>query len=163
MQTLTVKEVMTASPVMIKPTQTVKEAASIMKENDCGVLPVGTPTKVLGMLTDRDIAIRLVAEGKDALKTQVQDIMSKQAFMCEESDSLENAAEHMRKHDVSRLIVCDANLVTGIVTLACLLRNKGDRRRSDKVLHELLGRKKPEKKQAVEMATAGAGCESCDA
>lgn len=162
MQALTVKEVMTADPVMVKPTQTVKEAADIMKENDCGVLPIGTPTKVLGMLTDRDIAIRLVAEGRDASKTQVQEIMSRQVFMCEENDSLETAAEHMRRHDVCRLIVCDANLATGIVTLACLLRNKGDRRKSDRVLHELLGHKRPQRKQHVRMATAGAGCESCD-
>lgn len=161
MKNITVKEVMTVNPLMINPTQTVKEAAKIMKENDIGVLPVGIATKVFGILTDRDIVIRLVAEGKDALKTRVQDIMSKQVFMCEEGDSLEIAAEHMRKHDVSRLIVCDANLVTGIVTLACLLRNNGDRRAGDKVLHHLLGRKKPQRKP--KMGTAGAGSESCDA
>lgn len=142
MQTIKVKEIMTANPTMIKPEQTVKTAARLMKEIDCGILPVGTPTKVLGILTDRDIVIRLVAEGKDALATQVKDIMSKEVFMCQEVDSLETAAEHMRRHNVSRLLVCDANLVTGIVTLAGLLRANGDLHKSDKVLHELLGRKR---------------------
>lgn len=138
MKSLTIKNVMTARPIMIKPEQTVKSAARMMKENNCGVLPVGTPAKVLGMLTDRDITVRLVAEGGDALLTPVNDIMSGQVFLCEEGDSLEDAARQMRKHDVSRLMVSDGKMITGIVTLADLIRNTGKERASDEVLHELL-------------------------
>lgn len=138
MKSLKIKDVMTARPIMVGPEQTVKNAARIMKENACGVLPVGTPAKALGMITDRDIAVRLVAEGGDAGATTVKEIMSPQVFMCEEGCGLAAAASQMRKHDVSRLMVSDGKTITGIVTLADLLRNAGEERVSDEVVHELL-------------------------
>lgn len=135
---------MTPNPRMIKPTQTAQEAAKIMKEEDFGVLPVGTPDAALGIVTDRDITVRITAEGKDASKTQVQEIMTTKFITCQESDEIEHAAELMRKHDVSRIMVsrfdktANYETVTGIITMADLLRNKGDFHKSDKVLHELL-------------------------
>lgn len=160
MKEITVKEVMTANPRMIKPTQTVKEAAKIMKEEGIGVLPVGIPEKVLGVITDRDITVRVTAEGADPAKVSVQEAMTHKFITCNENDSVERAAELMRKHDVSRVMVSNFNTVTGIATIADLLRNKDDRRESDKVLHHLLGRKTPQRKPR--MGTAGAGSESCD-
>ncbi len=160
MKEITVKEIMTAHPHMIQPTQTVKEAARIMKEEDIGVLPVGTPTKVFGILTDRDITVRVTAEGADPAKVLVQEAMTHKFITCNENDPIERVAELMRKHDVSRVMVSNFDTVTGIATIADLLRNKDNRQESDKVLHHLLGRKKPEKKP--KMGTAGAGSESCD-
>jgi len=138
MKMLKVKDVMTIDPAMIKPEQTVRNAARLMEDNDCGVLPVGTPAKVLGVLTDRDIAIRVVAQAKDPLLTKVESVMSKKVFLCEEKDSLAHAADLMRKHDVSRLMVSDGAMITGIVTLADLLRNTGEKEESEKVMRELL-------------------------
>jgi CBS domain-containing protein len=158
-----VKDTMTANPVMVNPAQTVKEAARIMKENDCGVLPVGTPDAVIGVITDRDITIRVTAEGADASKVPVQSVMTHKFIVCNESDDIEHAAQLMRKHDVSRLMVSKFDKVTGIVTIADLMRNTGNRHESNKVLHHLLGRKKPQKKTITNMSTAGAGCESRDA
>lgn len=166
MQSIKARDIMTPKPRMIKPTQTVQEAAKIMKDEDFGVLPVGTPEAVIGVITDRDITVRVTAEGKDASKTKVEDVMTHKFITCEETDEIEHAAELMRHHDVSRVMVsrfdkaANYEAVTGIITMADLLRNKGDRRESDKVLHHLLGRKKPERKP--KMGTAGAGSESCD-
>lgn len=165
MQPIKIKEIMTRNPVMVAPTQTVKEAALIMKNEEIGVLPVGDPTAVIGVITDRDITVRITAEGKDASKTQVQDAMTHKFITCNEEDEIERAADIMRKHDVSRVMVSNFDVVTGIVTLADLLRNKDNRQESDKVLHHLLGRK-PSAKQAsarkAALAGAAAGCESCD-
>lgn len=161
MTSITIKESMTSSPIMVNPYRTVKEAASIMKKNDIGILPVGTPEAVIGIITDRDITVRVTAEGKDASKVKVQDAMTKKLIICDENDDIEHAAELMRKHDVSRIMVSKLDKITGIVTIADLLRNKGDRREGDKVLHHLLGRKTPQRKPSI--AGAAAGYESYDA
>lgn len=142
MHLIKAKEIMTRNPRMIHPMQSVQEAAKIMKEEEFGVLPVGTPEAVIGMLTDRDITVRVTAEGADASKIKVQDVMTKKFITCNEEDDIERAADLMRKHDVSRVMVSNFDKVTGIVTIADLLRNTGDRSESDKVLHHLLGRRR---------------------
>jgi CBS domain-containing protein len=162
MTTIKIKDVMTRRPMMIQPTQTVQAAAQMMKDEDIGVLPVGEPQAVIGVITDRDITVRITAEGRDASKVKVQDAMTHKFITCNEDDDIEHAAELMRKHDVSRVMVSGFNTVTGIVTIADLLRNKGDRRESDKVLHHLLGRKAPQKKVCTGGTAAVIGGESCD-
>ncbi len=161
MKTITVKDIMTEHPSMVKPTQSVKEAARRMKEIDCGVLPIGTPESVVGIITDRDITLRVTAEGKDPAKTQVQDVMTKQVHTCNEDDDIKKAAEKMRKHEVARLVVTKGKQATGIVTMTCLLRNKDDRHASDDVLHQLLGPRKRPGIQQKAMAMAGTGSECC--
>lgn len=131
MQTIKVKDVMSKNPVMVKPSQTVRAAATLMKDNDCGVLPVGEPKAVIGVITDRDITVRVTAEGKDAAKLRVEDVMTHKFITCNENDDIEHAAELMRKHDVSRVMVSNFDSVTGIATLADLIRNRGDRLKSE--------------------------------
>jgi CBS domain-containing protein len=138
MKTIKVKDIMTPEPFIVPPTMVVREAAKRMKDIDCGVLPVGDANKVLGMVTDRDITLRVTAEGKDPAKTQVQDVMTKKVHICDEDDDIEDAAEKMRKYDVARLVVTKGKKATGIVTMVELLRNTGSRRKGDKVLHELV-------------------------
>jgi len=148
MEIIRIKEVMSAHPVMARPTQSVKEVAELMREHDCGVMPVGMPKQVLGIVTDRDITIRVTAEGKGA-RGPIEEVMTRHFISCEENDTIEHAAELMRKHDVSRLLVSNGDEITGIVSIADLLRNKDIRRESDKVLHELLGRKLRQAKQTI--------------
>ena len=162
MKVLKVKDVMTADPVMVKPAQSVKAAAQRMKEINCGVLPVGDPHMVVGMITDRDITLRVTAEGKDPSVIQVQEVMTRKVHTCHEDDRIEEAAEKMRKHHLARLVVTCGKQATGIVTMKCLLENKGDRSSSDEVLHELLGPRQKPSTKAKDMAMAGAGCESCE-
>lgn len=140
MKTVKVKDVMTCEPELIRPTDSVKEAARRMKGVDCGVLPVGeSADKVIGMITDRDITIRVTAEGKDPAKTQVREVMTGKVYSCDEDDDIEEAAEKMRRHDVCRLVVNKGKRATGIVTQAELLRAHGDLKKGDQVLHELVG------------------------
>ncbi len=153
MMRVKVKDVMTCEPQMIRPTDTIREAAKRMKNVDCGVLPVGeSPDNVIGMITDRDITLRITAEGKDPGTTQVQQVMTKNVHACDEEDDIEDAAESMRINNVCRLVVNRGKKATGIVTQAELLRAHGDLRKGDKVLHELVGARK---KHAV----AGSKCD----
>ena len=109
------------------------------------------------MITDRDITLRVTAEGKDPAKTQVQDVMTKKVYTCEEDDDIEDVAEKMRKYDVARLVVTKGKKATGIVTMVELLRNTGSLRKGDKVLHELV---KPQGCSTQKPKAMGGSC--CD-
>jgi CBS domain-containing protein len=148
---------MTPEPFIVPPTMAVREAAKRMKDIDCGVLPVGDANKVLGMITDRDITLRVTAEGKDPAKTPVQEVMTKKVHTCDEEDDIEDAAEEMRKYDVARLVVTNGKKATGIVSMTCLLRAHGDRHKGDKVLHQLV---KPQVCSTQKpKSMAGSGCD----
>src|SRR3989338_2317394 len=84
MSQIKVKDVMFTAPFMVRPTQRVIEAASLMEEIDCGILPVGEENKAVGIITDRDITLRVTAQGKDALRTPVKEVMTKSICICDE-------------------------------------------------------------------------------
>ncbi len=111
-------EAMTNDVRTIKPAQSIREAAKLMAQIDCGVLPVGENDRLVGMITDRDIAVRAVAEGKGP-DTLVRDIMSKDVKYCFADEDVEDVAGNMADIQVRRLAVLDRekNLV-GIVSLA---------------------------------------------
>jgi predicted transcriptional regulator len=134
-----VKDAMHPNPHIIQPKDTVKEAAKHMKQKNCGVLPVGSADHIEGMITDRDITIRIIAEGKDPEKTHVEDVMTKKIHTCEEDDDLVKASEIMMKHEVGRLVVVNkSKKVTGILTQAGLLSQCKDH----KVLEALAAARK---------------------
>lgn len=137
METKKVKEVMTMDLCLISPESTVSQAAQKMKEMNCGILPVETKDNVLGMLSDRDIVVRMVAEGLDGDSTQVKDIMTPQAFACSEDNTLQEAADEMAKHKVGRLLVKGKqNKVTGILSFGGIVRHTPDQELvSDIVIH----------------------------
>jgi len=140
MQEIKVIDIMRHGPRIISPEKTVMDAARLMKELDSGVLPVGTHSeKIVGIITDRDITLRVTAEGKDASTTLISEVMTKEVQTCDGNTSVEDAAEQMSEHNIRRLVVITKNRAAGIVTLAELLRNQGNWRISDKVLHNLLG------------------------
>jgi CBS domain-containing protein len=127
MRNAKVKDLMTSEAVLVTPDATLQEAATKMKDVDCGVLPVGTLDDVQGIITDRDIVIRAVSKGKDITKEKVMDYMTTQVFGCNENDTLEDAAEKMRMHKVSRLIVKNSKgTVKGILSFGGLLRKQAD-------------------------------------
>ena len=111
------KDLMTKKPEFIPPTATLKEAADIMRKNDCGFLPVGENDRLIGAITDRDITIRGIAKGKDSEKTCVKDIMSQEIQYCFEEDKLEKIAEKMESLQIRRLVVLDKNKrMTGVIS-----------------------------------------------
>ena len=111
------KELMSRDVKVISPDMTIGEAARKMRDGDFGMLPVGEDDRMIGTISDRDIAIRAVAEGKDA-GTKVRDVMSDGIAWAYEDDSVEQAAMIMSEHQVRRLPVMnrDKRLV-GIVAL----------------------------------------------
>jgi CBS domain-containing protein len=112
-----VKQAMSGEVKVISPDQTIREAARLMAELDCGCLPVGEDDKLVGMVTDRDIAIRAVAAGKSA-KTPVREIMSAGVMYCFEEAGLDEVAQNMAEIQVRRLpVVNQDKRLVGILSL----------------------------------------------
>ena len=111
------KDLMSRDVKVISPDMSIREAAIEMRDGDFGMLPVGENDRMIGTISDRDIAIRAVAEGKDT-GTKVRDVMSEGIAWAFEDDSVEEAAKIMSKCQVRRLPVVnrDKRLV-GIVAL----------------------------------------------
>jgi CBS domain-containing protein len=116
-----IKEVMTADVDVINPAAMLVEASRRMRDEDIGALPVGENDKLVGMVTDRDIVVRAVAEGKDPEKTAVREAMSDHVLYCFEDQSTEEVSANMGENQVRRLPVVnrDKRLV-GIVALGDL-------------------------------------------
>jgi CBS domain-containing protein len=112
--------VMSRDVKTIAPDQTVRDAAAMMRQLDAGVLPVGERDKLVGVITDRDIAIRGVAEGKGP-DAKIRDVMSHEVKYCFEDEDVAHVAENMAELQVRRLPVMnrDKRLV-GIVSLGDL-------------------------------------------
>lgn len=127
MQNTKVKDLMACDPVIIPADASLEQAAKEMQIVECGVLPVGTKDKLQGIITDRDIVIRAIAKGKDPSKAKVKDYMTTQVFGCNEDDYLEDAADKMRQHKVSRLVVRNkAGKLTGILSFGGILRKNAN-------------------------------------
>jgi len=115
MQTL--KDVMSRDVQVISPDDTIEEAATRMRDGNFGMLPVGENDRMIGAISDRDIAIRAVADGK-ALNTTVRDVMSEGIVWAYENDSVDDAAKLMGKYQIRRLPIVNADKrLVGIVAL----------------------------------------------
>lgn len=114
-----VGEIMSAGVVTVSPLTTLEQTARRMREHDIGALPVIADGKLVGMITDRDIAIRGVAENRDGMFSRVSDVMTEEVFHCREHESVATAADRMARLQVHRLPVLDADdRLVGIVSLA---------------------------------------------
>ena len=114
-----IMEIMTRDPELIDPDTSIRDAAKRMKDEDIGALPVGENDRLIGMVTDRDIAMRGVAEGRAPETTPVRDVMSEKILYRFEDDDIEDAAQCMAEHQVRRLPILNRDKrLTGIVSLA---------------------------------------------
>jgi CBS domain-containing protein len=110
---------MTSDPELIDPNASIREAAKRMKSENIGALPVGENDRLIGMVTDRDIAMRGVAEDRAPETTTVRDVMSEKIFYCFEDDDIEDAAQCMAENQVRRLPILNRDKrLTGIISLA---------------------------------------------
>ena len=117
-----ISDLMTTEIETVTPEQTAKDAASFMLSADTGSIPVCDNGKVIGMITDRDIAVRGVAEGRGP-ETSVRDLMSKDIVCAREDDDISAIASRMSEAQVRRLPVVDAdNRIVGMVSLGDLSR-----------------------------------------
>jgi CBS domain-containing protein len=122
-----VRDVMARNIKVVGPEDTVEDVAKVMAKADTGVLPVGEEDKLVGMLTDRDIAVRLVAQGKDPAKTKVREVMTAEVKYCFEDEDLDHVAENMAEQRLRRLPVVnrDKRLV-GMISVGDLATEAPD-------------------------------------
>ncbi|MBA2653755.1 MAG: CBS domain-containing protein [Gammaproteobacteria bacterium] len=104
-----VKDIMTKNPETLPPNSTIQKVAEEIKKLDCGFMPIATNGKIMGIVTDRDIAIRAVSNGKDPKTTPVEEIMTSRSYHILENDDVSIAAEKMCQYQIRRLIVLDKN------------------------------------------------------
>jgi CBS domain-containing protein len=118
-----VSESMTRHVIIASPKQTICEAASLMAKCDAGALPVGEGDRLVGVITDRDIAIRAVARSLPP-DTPVREVMSREVLYCYEDEDIEEVARNMGDQQIRRLPVLNrAKRLVGIVSLGDLACN----------------------------------------
>ena len=134
------KEIMAKNPRTVTPQTTVREAAKLMKDEDVGALPVveaGGSRKLVGMVTDRDIAIRIVAEGKDGT-SRVDEVMSGSPKTARENDDVERVLEVMSREQVRRVpIVDDREELVGIVAQADVARKDVNDKKVERTVEKI--------------------------
>jgi CBS domain-containing protein len=132
------KDVMTRNVEDIRPQSTLQDAAAKMRQLDVGSLPVCQDDKLVGIITDRDIAIRCVAEGRSPKNTRVADVMSLRPAFCYEDEDISVAADLMEQRQIRRLPVFDSQQrLCGIIALADIALRTGDEGLTNEVLQEV--------------------------
>ncbi|HEV7994465.1 MAG TPA: CBS domain-containing protein [Gemmatimonadaceae bacterium] len=139
-----VSEIMSKNPRTVSPDTPVSEAARVMKEEDVGLVPVvervgGAETRgrLVGVVTDRDIAVRHVAEGRSS-DAPVSEVMSGGVKTCTTDDSVEDAMELMGREQVRRIpIVDERGSLVGVVAQADLVRMRGKDRQAEKTVEQI--------------------------
>src|SRR5262245_37436551 len=123
-------QIMTKDPISCIASDTVTKAAKLMRTQDVGSLPViesQASKKLVGIVTDRDIVMNVVAEGRDVNNTKLQDIMTVHPVTCREDDNLQNALDSMAAHQIRRIPVVDMNdRLVGIIAQADVATKQGN-------------------------------------
>jgi CBS domain-containing protein len=131
-----IREVMTPSPETVEPGQPVAEAAKLMKQADVGMIPVVREGQLSGTVTDRDIVLRVIAEGKSPASTTVGEIASGEVVTVDPEQELEEALELMAKHQVRRLPVVENGRLIGVLAQADVAR-EGDERQVGETVEQI--------------------------
>lgn len=133
-----VKECMTKKVELGTPEMTLRDAALKMRDGDFGILPIQKNDKLVGMITDRDIAIRCVAEGGDAKNLKVGEVMTEKVLYCFEDQSLDEVAKNLGDNQVRRLpVVNREKRLVGILTLSDLARSHINPQQLEKTINNI--------------------------
>ena len=154
-----IEDIMTRDVECADPGQTLREAAERLKSRDIGSMPVCEGRRVVGIITDRDITIRAVAEGKDVETTRVSEIMSKDVIACRTHDTVDDAQKIMHDRQIRRLpVVDDQGELRGYLALARIARSE-DEREAGKVIKGISASQPPKPMETEEGAdkTRGRG------
>jgi CBS domain-containing protein len=128
-----VRDAMTEDPRSIGKSVSVVEAARLMREQDIGSLPITDDEKLVGMITDRDITTRVVAEAADPKMTSVEDVYSRDLISVEPDKDLEEALRLMARHQVRRLPVVENGRLVGIVAQADIALRENEKKTGELV------------------------------
>jgi CBS domain-containing protein len=133
---MTVKDVMTPNVEACEPNATVRDAAVLMARKDVGPIPVVEDGGLTGIVTDRDIVIRVVAEGRDPDQTTVGEIATMELVTASPDDGLEDAMRLLAENQVRRLPVVEGERLVGIVAQADIAR-LGEDTKTGEVVEEI--------------------------
>jgi CBS domain-containing protein len=122
-----VRDTMTENPRSISASASVVEAAQLMREQHVGSLPITDDELLVGMITDRDITTRVVAEGADQMNTSVGDVSSRDLITVEPDSDLDDALQLMARHQVRRLPVVENGRLVGIVAQADIALSENEK------------------------------------
>jgi CBS domain-containing protein len=131
-----VREIMTPNPRTVSPEQSVVEAARIMRDEDVGSLPVVEDDRLVAVVTDRDIVVRVIAEGRDPSSTSVGQIESRDVVAVTPDQDLDQALAEMARHQVRRLPVVEGDRLVGVVAQADVAR-KADEEKTGEVVEQI--------------------------
>jgi len=134
-------EVMTKYPVCCLPTDSVAKAADLMKSGNFGSIPViesEQTQKLVGIVTDRDLALTIVSEGRDAKSTKVETVMTRKVVTCFASDDVQMALDAMAEHQLRRIPVVDQDhKIMGIITQADVATRINQPEKTGEMLKEI--------------------------
>jgi CBS domain-containing protein len=130
-------EIMTSDVEIVRPDDTLQTAAKMMADIDAGILPVGENDRLVGVITDRDMAIRGAAEGLDPKQATVREVMTEELRYCMADDDVENVSGKMASWQVRRLpVLNDEKRLVGIISIGDLVIAEPER---DKATEALAG------------------------
>ena len=125
------QDIMTKNPACVTPETPVRDAARLMKDEDVGIIPVVESQgskKLVGVITDRDIAIRVVADGAASSSSSVREIMTSNIQTSAPGDSIKDVMELMGREQVRRIPIVDKGELVGIIAQADIVREADDKR-----------------------------------
>lgn len=137
----TCAEVMTRNPVSCLPSDTAYRAATLMKGENVGPIPVvesHETNRLIGIVTDRDLTLQVIAEGRDPKSTRIEGVMTRHPVTCTPEDSLQKAFAAMEDHQVRRIPVVDnENRIVGIISQADVATRIGAPRKTAEVVEKV--------------------------
>lgn len=121
-----VKDVMHSGVTWVSPKTPIGELAKMMRDRDIGAIPIGENDRLVGMVTDRDITCRGLADGEDVTRLTAADVMSKPIFYCRADDNVEDAVRTMEKNQIRRLpVINDKKRMVGMLALGDISHKVG--------------------------------------
>ena len=130
------QDIMSKNPRTVTPEATVRDAARLMQEEDVGMVPVVESDRLVGLITDRDIAIRVVAEGKT--EARVREVMSENPKSCRPNDDVNEVLELMSREKVRRVPITDERgALLGIIAQADVVREAPNDKRAEATIEEI--------------------------
>src|SRR5437660_363967 len=115
-----VQDIMTKSPETVSPGALIGDVAKLMRDLDVGIIPVVSDDELKGVITDRDITIRVTAAGLNPFEVSVQDFISPNPVTVSPGDDIEKARQIMSENQIRRVLVTDGNKLVGIISLGDL-------------------------------------------
>ena len=135
---MNIQQIMTRNVECAEPTLPIAKAAEKMREVDIGFLPICDNDKLVGTVTDRDITVRSVAQGRDPRLAPVSEVMSPQVFYCYEDDDVEHVAHYMQEKEVRRIVILNREKrLVGVVSLGDIARASGEKQLAGETLGEI--------------------------